>query len=179
MQSQNIVAVEIRAWSEEDIDMLGRIFSDPGMMEFLGQVETPEQIRQRHQRYLTGGNGMLHMFAILAGPERMGAGLVGYWEHESHGDLMYETGWCVLPEFQGQGIATRAAALAAELARQEHKFRYLHAYAAVANEPSNAVCRKAGFALQGQVDINESPPAPPMRYNDWMIDLGETKTSEL
>ena len=173
MLPKETVAVEIRPWSAEDLEMLGRIFSDQNMMEFLGQVETPEQIQQRHQRYLSGGNGMLHMFAILVGPEKHIAGLVGFWEHESNGDLMYETGWCVLPEFQGQGIATRAAELTVDLARQEHRFRYLHAYAAVANEASNAVCRKSGFTLQGQLDITDSPPAPPMRYNDWVLDLGE------
>lgn len=173
MQTKQTVEVEIRPWSAEDLEMLGRIFSDPNMMEYLGQVETPEQIQQRHQRYLSGGNGMLHMFAILAGPEKRAAGLVGFWEHESHGGLVYETGWCVLPDFQGQGIATRAAQLAAALARQEHRFRYLHAYAAVANEASNGVCRKAGFMLAGQVDIADSPPAPPLRYNDWVFDLGD------
>jgi RimJ/RimL family protein N-acetyltransferase len=173
MQQQDILAVEIRPWSAEDLDMLGRIFSDARIMEFLGPVETMEQISQRHQRYLAGGNGMLRMFAILAGAEKQAAGLVGFWEHEASEGLVYETGWVVLPEFQGRGIATRAAVLATELARQEHKFRYLHAYAAVVNDASNAVCRRAGFALQGQVDIVDSPPAPPVRYNDWIIDLGE------
>jgi RimJ/RimL family protein N-acetyltransferase len=173
MQLNETISVEIRPWCDDDLAVLQRIFGDPQVMEFLGQVETPEQIQKRHQRYLTGSSGMLHMFGIRVGPGKQGAGLVGYWEHESNGALMYETGWVVLPEFQGQGIATRAALLAAELARREHKFRYLHAYAAVANNASNAVCRKAGFTLQGEVDISDSPPAPPMRYNDWMMDLGE------
>ncbi len=173
MQAERTISVEIRPWSDEDLAVLLRIFSDAHTMEFLGQVETAEQIRHRHERYLSGNNGLLHMFVILAGPEKQGAGLVGFWEHESNGDLMYETGWAVLPEFQGRGIATQAALLAADLARHEHRYRCLHAYAAVANDASNAVCRKAGFVLQGQVDITDSQQAPPMRYNDWMIDLGE------
>ncbi len=173
MQPDKTISVEIRPWSDKDLTILERIFGDPQVMEFLGPVETPEQIWQRHQRYLTGNSGRLHLFAIRVGAENQGAGLVGYWEHESGGELMYETGWVVLPEFQGQGIATRAALLAADVARQERRFRYLHAYAAVGNNASNAVCRKAGFRLQGQLDIDDSPPAPPMRYNDWMIDLGE------
>ncbi len=173
MQAQQTASLEIRPWCDEDLAVLERMFSDPQVMEFLGPLENTEQIRRRHERYLSGNNSLLHMFAILVGPDKRSAGLVGFWEHESHGDLMYETGWVVLPEFQGQGIATRAALLAADLARQEHRFRYLHAYAAVANNASNAVCRKAGFLLQGQVDITDSAQAPPMRYNDWMIDLGE------
>ncbi len=173
MQPNQTITVHIRPWCDEDLPILERIFSDPQTMEFLGQVETPEQIRQRHQRYLTGNNGMLHMYAIRVGPENAAAGLVGFWEHDANGVLVYETGWVVLHEFQGQGVATRASVLATELARQEHKFRYLHAYAAVANNASNAVCRKAGFTLQGELEISDSPPVPPMRYNDWMLDLGE------
>ena len=152
--------------------MLGRIFGDPAMMQYVGQVETPEQVRQRHRRYLTGDNDILRMFAILAGPQEQAAGLIGFWEHDAQGKPVYEMGWCVLPEFQGKGIATRAALLAVELVRREHKFRHLHAYAAVDNVPSNAVCRKAGFELLGQVVV-DSPPAPQVPYNDWSIDLGE------
>ncbi len=172
VDSRPDVEVEIRPWCDEDLAILKRIFTDPRMMQFLGPVETLEQISQRHHRYLGGEGGLLHMFAIVVGDDRCAAGLVGFWEHHANGQLMYETGWCVLPEFQGRGIATRAARLAAALARREHKFRYLHAYAAVSNAASNAVCRKAGFTLQGQVEI-EDPAAWSVPHNDWMIDLGE------
>src|SRR5512138_1324016 len=43
MQPEDVLAVEIRPWSSEDLDMLGRIFSDARIMEFLGPVETAEQ----------------------------------------------------------------------------------------------------------------------------------------
>ena len=46
----------------------------------------------------------------------------------------------------------------------------MHAFPSVDNGPSNAICRKAGFALQDEVDV-EYPPGHPMRCNDWRLDL--------
>jgi RimJ/RimL family protein N-acetyltransferase len=76
----------------------------------------------------------------------------------------------VLPEFQGQGLATKAIAVLVEKVRAVGKYAFLHAFPSNENGPSNAICRKAGFTLQGTVDF-EYPPGHPMRCNDWRIDL--------
>jgi hypothetical protein len=47
---------------------------------------------------------------------------------------------------------------------------YLHAFPSVDNGPSNAVCRKAGFTLLEQVDI-DYPPGVFRLSNDWRLDL--------
>ncbi len=152
--------------------MLERVLGDPEMTVYLGGPETPEQIRERHERYLRCRPGQDQMFVILAGPAKQPAGLVGYWEHDWQGQQVKEIGWSVLIEFQGKGVATRAATLAAQHARAEGSFRYLHAFAAVDNAPSNAVCRKIGFELIGQVDM-EDRPGQIMRCNEWRLDLIE------
>ena len=110
------------------------------------------------------------MFVIMVGPERTPAGSIGYWEMEWQDQPIWETGWSVLPEFQGQGIATRATAIIIERVRAERKHRFLHAFPSVDNGPSNAICRKSGFVLQGQADF-EFPPGHLMRCNDWRLDL--------
>jgi RimJ/RimL family protein N-acetyltransferase len=143
---------------------------DPAMTEHLGGPESPEQIRLRHQRYLKIDPGQGQMFVIEVGPERASAGSIGYWEKQWQGQIVWETGWSVLPEFQGQGVATRATALIVERVRNEEKRRSLHAFPAVDNGPSNAICRKAGFTLQGEADF-EYPPGHWMRCNDWRLDL--------
>jgi RimJ/RimL family protein N-acetyltransferase len=84
-------------------------------------------------------------------------------------------GWSVLPEFQGKGVATRGASLAVERARAERKYRYIHAYPSVDNGSSNAICRKVGFRLQGEVDF-EYPKGRFMRCNDWRLDLFDAET---
>jgi RimJ/RimL family protein N-acetyltransferase len=164
------VEVGIRPWSEGDLPLLARLLGDPAMTEHLGGPETPEKLLERHQRYcrisVAGGGGT---FVIVLGSGGA-AGWAGYWETEWRDGRVWETGWSVLPEYQSHGVATEATAVVAERARAERKHRFMHAFPSVDNGPSNAVCRKAGFALQGEVDI-EYPPGRPMRCNDWRLDL--------
>jgi RimJ/RimL family protein N-acetyltransferase len=165
------ITVDIRPWSDRDLELLVRLMGDPVMTEHLGGPETPQKIRERHERYCRSSqSGLDPMFVIVVGTERAAAGSIGYWQKAWQGQQVWETGWSVLPEFQGQGIATRAIAKAVERAYSERKYQFMHAFPAVDNAPSNAICAKAGFRLQGQVDF-EYPPGQLMRCNDWCLDL--------
>ncbi|PZR97096.1 MAG: GNAT family N-acetyltransferase [Candidatus Chloroheliales bacterium] len=148
-----------------------RLLGDPAMTEHLGGPETAEKLRERHERYCRiGGSGKGQMLVIVVGSSSVAAGSVGYWEREWRGQHVWETGWSVLPEFQGQGLATRATTAVVERARAEGKHRFIHAFPAIDNGPSNAICRKAGFTLQEEVEF-EYPPGNFMRCNDWCLDL--------
>jgi RimJ/RimL family protein N-acetyltransferase len=163
--------VDIRPWSDDDLPLLEQLRGDPAITVYLGGPEPLEKIRQRHERYRQSGHsGKIHMFAIVVGPGRVAAGSVGYWERKWRGQHVWETGWSVLPEFQGQGVATRAAAAVVERARAEGTYRFIHAFPSVDNSASNAICRKVGFTLQEEVDF-EFPPGNFMRCNDWHLDL--------
>jgi RimJ/RimL family protein N-acetyltransferase len=165
------VDVDIRPWSEGDLPLLARLLGDRAMTEHLGGPETPEKLLERHQRYCRiSASGEGGTFAIVVGPAKAAAGWTGYWESTWCGEPVWETGWSVLPEYQGRGVATTATAMVVERARAEGKHRSMHAFPSVDNAPSNAVCRKAGFTLQDAVDI-EYPPGRPMRCNDWRLDL--------
>jgi RimJ/RimL family protein N-acetyltransferase len=159
--------IRLEPWSADDLWLVERLMGDPSMTEHLGGAESPAKLADRHRRYVEPGSGM---FKIV--DERTGAavGSVGFWERQWQGEQVYETGWSVLPESQGRGIASRATALAVEKARAEGKHRYLHAFPSVANAPSNAICRKLGFTLLGEHEF-EFPPGHPMRCNDWRLDL--------
>ncbi|MGH2626694.1 MAG: GNAT family N-acetyltransferase [Anaerolineales bacterium] len=165
----NIREIDIRPWSAGDLPLLERLMGDPAMTEHLGGPEPREKIRQRHERYY-GSPEKGKMFVIVVGPLRVAAGSVGYWEREWQGKQVWETGWSVLPEFQGRGIATRATAAVVDRVRAERRHRFLHAFPSVDNAPSNAICRKVGFRLQGEADF-EYPPGNRMRCNDWRLDL--------
>lgn len=165
--------VDIRDWGDGDLDLLFRLLGDPEMTRYLGGPESDEKIRSRHERYVTiGDSGKGRMFVIVVGPERVPAGSVGYWERPVDEQAVWETGWSVLPEFQGQGIATAGTALAIEQAREEQKHRYMNAYPAVENSASNAICQKLGFTLRDMHEF-EYPPGNVMRCNDWRLDLRE------
>src|SRR5690606_4711136 len=89
------------------------------------------------------------MFVILAGAEQQAAGTIGYWHHEHEGEPAWETGWAVLPAWQGHGLASQATREIIALLRAEGSHRYLFAYPTIENLASNGVCRKAGFELLG------------------------------
>src|SRR5262249_10957677 len=125
---------------------------------------------ERHQRYLTLDESKASMFAIVVGPGRGAVGSIGYWEKDWQGQIVWETGWSVLPEFQGHGIARRATILVVQRVRAAGTHRYLHAYPSVDNRPSNVLCQKAGFTLYGEFEF-EYPPGHFMRCNDWYLDL--------
>lgn len=163
--------VYIRPWTKEDLPLLERLMGDPNMTLYIGGPETKEKIYKRHERYCRDSDLEQNpMFAVLLGPENIKTGSIGYWEKEWKGRPIWETGWSILPEFQGYGIATRAIALVIRRAQLEGKYRFLHAFPSVDNIASNAVCRKAGFTLEEEVNF-EYPPGHLMQCNDWKLDL--------
>jgi RimJ/RimL family protein N-acetyltransferase len=166
-------SVRIEAWSPADLGLLRRA-NAPELMDHLGGPETEEQLIARHGRYVAlstdrTGRGRMFRIALTGGADAVGT--IGFWERTWQGQEVYETGWAVLPEYQGLGIATAATTAVAEQARAARKHRFLHAYPSVENSASNAVCRKAGFALIGECDF-EYPPGHALLTNDWRLDLG-------
>ena len=166
--------VLLQPWSEEDLPLLEKLLGDPAMMVHLGGPESSEQILRRHQRYLRlHESDTDHMFKVVLGTSGNGIGSVGYWRKTWRDRAIYEMGWLVLPEYQGRGIATQAAAAVIEHARQEPKYQFMHAFPSVENPASNAICRKLGFTLVEECQV-EYPPGRSMTVNDWRLDLLET-----
>ena len=161
--------VSIAPWAPGDLDLLHRLLGDAEMTAHLGGPESPEKIEERHARYLAGRPGEF-AFRVSLGAAREGVGWVGYWEQAWHGEDVYEIGWSVVPEMQGRGIASAATMLALRHAAEHGDRGFVHASPNVTNGASNALCRKLGFELLGEVDV-EYPPGSRMRCNDWRIAL--------
>jgi RimJ/RimL family protein N-acetyltransferase len=159
------VTVRLEPWGPGDLGLLERLVGDEAMMEHLGGAETPDRIAARQARY-EQDPGCLK---IVADGEAVG--WVGFWDREWGGEAVYEMGWSVLPAAQGRGIARRATALAIEAARATGLREAAHAFPAVDNAASNALCAKLGFELVGESEF-EYPPGHLMRCNDWRIGLG-------
>ncbi|TDB71396.1 GNAT family N-acetyltransferase [Micromonospora sp. KC721] len=166
--------VRLEPWSESALGLLRRINSAQ-MRRYVGGPEPEEKLLARHRRYLAmpaTGRGCL--FAVLRGDEMVGS--IGYHQRDWRGRQIYETGWNVLPPFQGRGIATAAGAallaIVREATRQHDAPHSLHAFPSVENVSSNALCHRLGFTLLGPCNF-EYPPGSGclMRSNDWRIDL--------
>jgi len=98
--------VTLRRWGTEDHPLL-ELSNTPEMTRYLGGPESPEELRERHERYLRlNAAGEAHMFRIDVGGAP--AGGIGWWQTDHEGVPAYEAGWSVLPEWQGKGVATAA-----------------------------------------------------------------------
>jgi RimJ/RimL family protein N-acetyltransferase len=162
-----MTAVRIEPWGADDLPLLRRLVGDPAMMEHLGGPEAPEKIADRQLRYEQPDSGM---FKIVDAASGAAVGSVGFWDREWRDMQVYEVGWSVIPAFQGRGLASAATALAIERARAAGAHRFVHAFPAVDNRASNAICRRLGFALLEECRF-EYPPGNWLLCNDWRLDL--------
>ena len=159
--------LRLRPWNMTDTSLIAALNS-PAMTEHTGGPEDDQKLSQRLQRYADPkGDGAMFVIENSRG-EPLGS--IGFWTREWRGERVYETGWAVLPEFQGRGVASAAARLVIKRAAAAGGATQLHAYPRVDHPASNATCRKAGFRLAGEVDF-EYPRGNPIRSNDWMVDL--------
>jgi RimJ/RimL family protein N-acetyltransferase len=160
--------IRLEPWSPGNLELLQRLLGDPVMMEHLGGPETPEKIAERQTRYEEDPR-QLRIVDVASGE---GVGWVGYWDRDWRDMEVYETGWSVVPEFQGRGIASAATRGALDHARKAGERRYVHAFPAADNGPSNAICRKVGFELLEALDFEyPANSGTTMRCNDWRFDL--------
>ncbi|MGQ4434765.1 MULTISPECIES: GNAT family N-acetyltransferase [unclassified Streptomyces] len=159
--------VRLQPWGAGDFWLLERLNS-PEMTAHLGGPESAERLADRQLRYVRLDRG--RMFRVESAVSGETVGSIGFWEREWRGESVWETGWGVLPEFQGRGLAAQAARAIVVAARVAGWHRYLHAFPGVDHPASNSVCRKAGFTLIGPVEF-EYPKGSWMTSNDWRIDL--------
>jgi RimJ/RimL family protein N-acetyltransferase len=161
--------VRLEPWGEGDLELLQKCLGDPAMMEHLGGPESAEKIAERQARYEKPDS---KQFKIVDDAGGEGAGWVGYWARDWRDAQVYEIGWSVIPAFQGRGIAAAATREVIAIAASERARRFMHAYPAVDNAPSNALCRKLGFTLVGPFDF-EYPKGSGsvLRCNDWRLEL--------
>ncbi|QKV93485.1 GNAT family N-acetyltransferase [Streptomyces sp. NA02950] len=169
-------AVRLEPWEDDPsfLELLRRNNS-PEMTRHLGGPESEEKLLDRHRRYAgLAESGRGRMYRVVLLPEEKVAGSIGFWEKEWRGGTVYETGWGVLPEFQGRGVAAAAARRVAGAAAAEGAHRWLHAFPSVDHPASNGVCRKAGFTLLGVCDL-DYPAGNPIQCNDWRLELIERR----
>jgi RimJ/RimL family protein N-acetyltransferase len=159
--------VDLRPYENGDLALTEALETDPSVMRELGGAVDPREIPAIHERRLAPSDDW--WLVIVPDPGGPAAGTLGIWDAEVDGEPIHETGWTVLPDFQGRGIASRALALLLQRAEQEPRFQTLHAFPSVTNSASNALCRKFGFEL---VDEREHEfRGQVLRCNRWRLDL--------
>ena len=170
-QRRDFVNIELKPWNENGVSLL-RALNAAHQKRYLGGPESEDQLLARHARYLRlDAPGITRMLRIVV--NGADAGSIGYWERDWQGDRIYETGWEVLEDFQGQGVASAAAEKLIGQLRAEARHPLLYAFPAPANAASNALCRRLGFTLTGTEDF-EYPPGTVSPHNVWRLALAAT-----
>ena len=158
--------LELHPWGPDGLGVLQRN-NTPEMTVFLGGPETDEQIDARQAKYLRlCAEGEARMFTIHVDDASEPVGSVGYWQATWQGEDVYETGWSVATAHQGHGYAARALAACLRDAAEQGDRDAVLAFPRTDNTSSNALCRRAGFVLQGEEDF-EYPKGHPIRVNAW------------
>jgi RimJ/RimL family protein N-acetyltransferase len=164
------VTVRIEPWSDDDFALLA-LQNTPEMTDHLGGPEPEDKLTVRHAHYLDGWRtGAAAMFTVKTDDAVEPVGSVGYWKREWRGEPAYESGWAILPQYQGRGFAAAAVRLALEHARTHGDRAKVYAFPPPENPASNAVCRKAGFVFLGETDF-EYPKGNHVITNEWVATL--------
>ena len=126
--------MRLEPWAEGDLPLLTKLLGDPEMTVHLGGPESAEKLAERQAKYeRLPDSGTGWMFKIVDEETGEAVGSVGYWDKTWREQEVYETGWSVLPAFQGRGIAVEATTQAIARAKSDGKHRYLHAFPSVEN----------------------------------------------
>jgi RimJ/RimL family protein N-acetyltransferase len=167
-RSSSRIDVRIEPWGEGDLPLLLKL-NDPEMTKYVGGPESSEKLAERQSRYEKVDS---RQYKVVVEGSRESVGWVGYWDQIWRDHPVWEVGWAVIPSSQGRGIASAATTQLIERARAEEHHRFVHAFPSVENIPSNAICRKLGFTLLGEINF-PGRRGGFVRCNDWRLDLFE------
>ena len=169
--------MQLRDITMTDLSFFEGISTDPVMWSDLGGPLPREGLDRKLRGIVDDVEaGRIWYFVIVPNSDELPqAGTVCIWDHPWNGQTISEIGWMVSPEFQGRGLATEAVGSTLHRARSEKRWDVIHAFPAVTNGPSNAICRKAGFSKMEEVDY--AGPAGVLRCNHWVIDLRDGNTA--
>jgi RimJ/RimL family protein N-acetyltransferase len=163
--------MDLLTYSDADLALTEAIETDPEMMRELGGPRAKAEIPAIHRRRLDRLDGGDWWFKIVPEPSGPPAGTIGLWPTDWRGAPIHEVGWMVLPEFQGRGVASAALEMLLSRARSDPRFSSVHAFPGVTNGPSNALCRKFGFARLEECEVEYAGRA--LRCNHWELRLSE------
>src|SRR5258708_33560808 len=133
MQLQNITM--------DDQALLEIVYCDPRLLVHLGDPMRKDEMPQKLRSVVDGiASGNTWFFKIIL-DERAGqaAGTVCVWESEWQGQPVNEIGWAIFPDYQCQGLGSRAVAAVLEQARLETRGGGIQAVPCIRNGPPDRI----------------------------------------
>jgi RimJ/RimL family protein N-acetyltransferase len=96
--------VQLVRYEDDDFELTEALETDPVVMRELGAPIERSRLPAIHPRRLRDP----WWFKIVPAPGGPAAGTIGVWESTLDREVIHETGWLVLPAFQGRGLASTA-----------------------------------------------------------------------
>ena len=169
--------LRLRTWDKRDADTFYAVMNTPGVMRYLGGVQTPGVWRaafDRLQGYQRDHGFTFWIVEQLADGELLGfCGLkrVNYAGAPNPGEV--EIGWRLREAAWGQGIAREAATATLDLAFARFAAPSVVAITAAANGPSAVLMERLGMRYESTFDFDDPrfPALNPMKQ--WRIDAAD------
>lgn len=159
--------MDLVTYTDADVWLTEALETDDGVMAELGGAWPTEAIPKIHARRLDSIARGSWWFTMVPAPGDRPVGMIGIFRSDVDGHAVSEAGWSVLPEFQGRGYASQALEILLERARVDGRWGAIHAFPGATNGPSNALCRKFGFALAGEESVDYGGRS--LRCNHWIL----------
>jgi RimJ/RimL family protein N-acetyltransferase len=165
--------MRLRNVTGDDLDLYIGMFSDPSVMAELGGPLSADEIREKLQgdATATASDGAWVLAILPDETAGRAVGNVSIWQHERDGVPVVEMGWMLLREFHGRGYGSEAVHLTLLRALAEDRWRVIHAFPGITNPASNAMCRKNGFTMLGETEVDYRGHV--FSANHWRIDLAD------
>ena len=157
--------MELRAYTDTDFALTEALETDPAVMHHLGGPRAREQLLRVHRLRLADP----WWFVIteeLGGP---GVGTIGIWDAEHDGEtITRRAGWCGPSVGPRDRRARRSRCWWRARGSSRGSPPSMPSIRSP-NTPSNALCRKSGFALLGETDVEFA--GHPLHCNHWALGL--------
>lgn len=153
----------LRKLTNEDVDNIFLLDSNPEVMKYVGVPPTTEKgesarmLENIINQYQNNGTGRLAVIEKETSQFIGWSGIKLLTDEVNGFKNVYELGYRFLPEFWGKGYATESAMASLDLGFNQLNAEKIYAYADIDNQSSNHILTKLGFENKGtfldKVDI--------------------------
>ncbi|WP_369790083.1 GNAT family N-acetyltransferase [Rouxiella sp. WC2420] len=163
--------LEMRPIEREEWPLFLKLYQNDNVMKFIGDIETPAQIRYRFDQRLGKWDKYSDFWLCLVIRERAtgeAIGLTGFFP-DWRPYQQAEVGFMLLPEYQGKGYGQESLHEVVNYAFKICGFHRLQANVLEGNLPSRRLLERCGFRLEGT--LRESYRIGGEWHNDWLLGL--------
>jgi RimJ/RimL family protein N-acetyltransferase len=164
-----VTATRLRPYTDADLPLTVALETDPVVKRELGGVlDAQEAARVHRERLERMSRGEL-FYTVYVDDDPEPAGIGAVFATPWDGEVIYEAGIMLLPDKARRGVGQATLAQLAERARTELRLARVHGFTAVGNDGGNTICRRLGWTLLGECDLDYE--GRPLRCNHWVKDL--------